>query len=105
VVVFHRLDRGSLRKIIDRYVAEIEGLLAARRLELELDDGVYDRLIELGASEPYGARELRRIVDHHLRQPLAQEILRREEKGGTIRVTLGGQGLTFRSRGHSIPRS
>ncbi len=77
VITFDHLDEASLRRIVHRYVAGIEDLLKPRRLTLELDAAVYDRLIELGVSDEYGARELRRAVDLHLRQPLAAEILAR----------------------------
>src|SRR5690606_32753421 len=77
IVQFKRLDRSALRRIIDRYVHEIEQLLASRKAKLQLDDAVYDYLTERGESEQYGARELRRVVDHSLRQPLAEELLRR----------------------------
>jgi ATP-dependent Clp protease ATP-binding subunit ClpC len=96
VVQFKRLDRNSLRRIIDRYVHDLEQLLATRKAKLQLDDAVYDHLTQLGESEEYGARELRRVVDHSLRQPLAEELLRRgAEAGGTIRVGVQGGHLTF----------
>ncbi|MEZ5965329.1 MAG: ATP-dependent Clp protease ATP-binding subunit [Planctomycetota bacterium] len=96
VVQFLPLDRNSLRRIIDRYVHDIEQLLAARKAKLQLDDTVYDHLTKLGESEDYGARELRRVVDVNLRQPLAEELLRRGgEAVGTIRVQLEDGRLVF----------
>jgi len=102
VVQFQRLDRNSLRRIIDRYVHDIELLLAARKASLQLEDGVYDYLTQLGESEDYGARELRRVVDVNLRQPLAEELLRRGgDAVGTIRVGLREGRLTFATVGTS----
>ncbi len=96
VIQFKRLDRNSLRRIIDRYVHDLEQLMATRKAKLQLDDMVYDHLIQLGESEDYGARELRRVVDHSLRQPLAEQLLRRGgEAVGTIRVTVTGGQLVF----------
>ena len=96
VVQFHRLDRASLRRIIDRYIHALEQLLASRRVTLQLEEPVYDHLIELGESAEYGARELRRVVDHSLRQPLAEELLRRAgDAGGTIKVRVHKGQIAF----------
>ena len=95
VVVFRPLTREALRSIVDLYLAGIEELLRARNLALELDEVVYEHLIQLGESERFGARELRRVVDVHLRQPLAEEVLRHGGGMGTIRVGLRDGRLRF----------
>ena len=94
-VVFRRLGKQELRAIINRYVAAVEAQAAKRNLKLELDDTVYDFLIERGASERFGARELHRAVARHLRHPLAKELLRRGDKAGSIRVSLREGSLQF----------
>jgi ATP-dependent Clp protease ATP-binding subunit ClpA len=76
IIVFQPLDEAALRRIIDRYVKSIEQLVP-QGLEIELSDEVYDLLIEHGVSSQFGARELRRTIDRHLRHPIAQELLRR----------------------------
>jgi ATP-dependent Clp protease ATP-binding subunit ClpA len=95
VIVFRPLGKEQLRRIIDRYVREIGELLKARHFDLNLDEAVYDRLIELGAGDRFGARELRRVVDRHLRQPLAREVLTRTADGGTITVSVDGDEFRF----------
>ncbi len=86
VIAFEPLDRAALRIIVDGYIARIEDLLRSRDVTLELEDEVYDRLIELGVSQEFGARELRRAVDVHARQRLATEIL---EHGDDVHVIRG----------------
>ena len=71
---------------------------AERNLTLELDDGVYDYLIDEGVSDTFGARELRRAVDRHLRQPLAEEVLKRGGSVGTVRVSRGSMMPSSQSR-------
>ena len=111
VITFEHLDRKSLRRIVDGYIAGIEELLKPRRLVLALAEEVYDRLIELGVSDEYGARELRRAVDLHLRQPLAAEILRRGEGIAGIQVSVEDGELRFEAlespggRTHAAPRN
>lgn len=95
VVAFNPLDSAALRRIVDGYVAGIEELMSARELALELDDAVYDRILELGDSRQFGARELRRAVDVHLRQPLAAEILKHGDGITGIRVSTAGEEIRF----------
>jgi ATP-dependent Clp protease ATP-binding subunit ClpC len=90
IVVFNRLGKPELQQIIDRFVRSIEQLAAARDLRLELDEEVYEWLIDLGVSEMFGARELRRAIDRHLRQPLAEELLRHGDGAATVRVRVEG---------------
>ncbi|TAH37000.1 MAG: ATP-dependent Clp protease ATP-binding subunit [Planctomycetota bacterium] len=104
VVVFNSLDQAGLRRIVDQYVHGIEQLLEARKLRLKLDESVYSHLLELANSREFGARELRRVVDHQLRQPLAREVLRLGEDIGVIRVSLRDGALAFESaKGREMP--
>ena len=95
VVTFKALDEDALRSIVDQYIAGIEELLAARELSLDLDGAVYERLIELGTSRQYGARELRRAVDVHLRQPLATEILTHGDGIEGFKASVDGEEIRF----------
>ena len=70
--------------------------LAARDLKLRLDDDVYALLLELGSSRKFGARELRRVVNRVVRQPLAKTILSREDQTGEVRVSVKDGQLVFR---------
>ncbi len=88
IVAFERLGPVSLRLIVDQYVAGIEQLLAPRGWRLELEDSVYEHLIEKGFSPEFGARELRRVVDLEVRQPLARELLERGDGPGVLRLSL-----------------
>ncbi len=95
VITFVHLDEASLRRIVSRYIAGIEELLKPRRLTLELEPAVYDRLLELGVSDEFGARELRRAVDLHLRQPLATEILRHDDGIAGVRGSVEDGEIRF----------
>jgi len=92
ILLFRPLDAQALRRIVGRYVKSLE-ILAARNFRIELADEVYDFLIERGVSEQFGARELRRTIDRYLRQPLAEELLRRGESAGVVRASLDGDRL------------
>jgi ATP-dependent Clp protease ATP-binding subunit ClpB len=75
IVVFHRLDRAQVRRIVDIQLARFQKRLAARDLSLEISDAAKDLLGNLGYDPTYGARPLKRAIQRHLENPLAQEVL------------------------------
>ena len=97
VVVFHPLVREQIRRIA---AIQIEGLRARLReqgLELRISDAALDRLGEAGFDPVYGARPLKRAIQHDLENPLAQDLLAGEfVRGDTIDVDLAQGELVFR---------
>jgi ATP-dependent Clp protease ATP-binding subunit ClpB len=104
VVVFHPLGHEHIRRIVDIQVAYLRKRLADRELELELDDAARDRLGESGFDPVYGARPLKRAIQHQLENPLAQAILRGDfGPGDRILVTVRDGALAFERRGSAPP--
>ena len=96
VVVFHPLGREQIRAIVAIQLDYLRKRLAERDLGLELSEAALDRLGEAGFDPVYGARPLKRAIQHQLENPLAQAILRGKfVNGDTIRVDVAGDGLTF----------
>jgi ATP-dependent Clp protease ATP-binding subunit ClpC len=95
ILVFNSLGETELRLIIDRYVQDLERLAAARELRIELTEEVYEFLIAHGVSEQFGARELRRVIDRYVRQPLAEELIRRGDSASLIRLTFSDNQIRF----------
>jgi ATP-dependent Clp protease ATP-binding subunit ClpB len=96
VVVFHPLGREHIRRIVDIQLGFLRRRLADRDMGLELDDAASDQLGEAGFDPVYGARPLKRAIQHQLENPLAQRILRGEfAAGDTIRVTARDGVLAF----------
>ena len=95
-VVFHPLGREQIRKITDIQIGYLRVRLEERDLELEITEAALDKLGEAGFDPVYGARPLKRAIQHELENPLAQKILAGEfAPGDTIRVDVAGDGLTF----------
>ena len=95
-VVFHPLDKEQIRKITDIQIGYLRKRLEERDLKLEITEAALDKLGEAGFDPVYGARPLKRAIQHELENPLAQKILAGEfAPGDTIRVDLAGDGLTF----------
>jgi ATP-dependent Clp protease ATP-binding subunit ClpC len=99
LVVFKPLDKNDLLKIVEIEASKVIKRLAARNLHLEFSPESKTLLIEKGYDEKYGARPLRRAVEHFLEDPLAEALLRGEVKeGDTILIVRNGDKLEFQSK-------
>jgi ATP-dependent Clp protease ATP-binding subunit ClpB len=101
ILVFEPLSRESLREIVRLELRKVERRLQSRELSLVADDGVLDLLAREGYDPVYGARPLRRLVEHRIQNPLAQRLLKGEfTPGDVIEVRVAGQDgdLEFRRR-------
>ncbi|NJD30295.1 MAG: ATP-dependent chaperone ClpB [Gammaproteobacteria bacterium] len=100
VVVFHPLGREHIRSIVEIQVGYLRRRLADRDIGLELDDSARDMLGEAGFDPVYGARPLKRAIQHQLENPLAQAILRGDfGPGDHVRVTARDGQLAFEKQG------
>jgi ATP-dependent Clp protease ATP-binding subunit ClpB len=96
IVVFHPLAKDQIRRIVDIQLGHLRRRLLERDIELELDDAARDKLGEAGFDPVYGARPLKRAIQHQLENPLAQRLLRGEfGPGERIRVSAQDGALTF----------
>jgi ATP-dependent Clp protease ATP-binding subunit ClpC len=89
VVVFSALTRENLRQIVDLMLQEVAARLREQGITLEVGDDVRAFLMDEGYSEEYGARPLRRAIQSHVDDALADAILAGElQPGATARLTL-----------------
>src|SRR5699024_4510289 len=75
VVVFHPLQKEQLHAIAKLQIAYLQQRLAEQEMRLEVSDAALDKLTEVGFDPVYGARPLKRAIQQHVENPLAQEIL------------------------------
>jgi ATP-dependent Clp protease ATP-binding subunit ClpC len=108
IIVFRSLTKDDLKHIIDIELAKVIKRLKEKNLALVLTEEAKDLLIEKGSSLEFGARPLRRAIEHLLEDPLSEELL----KGGfagkdTITVRVGEVGgekkLVFDATGTAPP--
>ncbi len=96
VVVFHPLQKEEIRRIATIQIEHLRQRLAERDLSLEVTEAALDKLGEAGFDPVYGARPLKRAIQHELENPLAKELLAGKYlPGETIKVDVAGDGLTF----------
>jgi ATP-dependent Clp protease ATP-binding subunit ClpA len=96
VVPFGGLTREILENVVKKFVQELAAQLADRRVHLELDDRALDWLCKKGHDPLYGARPLSRVIQEHIKRPLAEELLfGKLAKGGKVIVTVEDGDLAF----------
>jgi len=75
-IVFHGLNKDNIKAIIDIELVKVAKRLADKGLRLVLTDEAKDFLVDEGHSPEYGARPLRRAIEHKLEDPLSEDLLR-----------------------------
>ena len=104
IVFFRPLEKIDLVKIVELEVTKFAKRLTDRKIELEFTEEAKLLLIDKGYDEKYGARPLRRAVEHYLEDPLAEAILRGDVKDGeTVLVVRNGEKLEFQQKNPSQP--
>jgi ATP-dependent Clp protease ATP-binding subunit ClpA len=100
VVNFHALTPEIIRQVVLKFIMQLEAQLADRHVTIETSDEATDWLAKNGFDELYGARPLARVIQEHIKKPLADEILfGRLVKGGHVQVVLKDGKLAFQIEG------
>jgi ATP-dependent Clp protease ATP-binding subunit ClpC len=95
-IVFHQLTKDHLRRIVDLMLERLQRQLGEKKILLQIDEAAKDFLINQGYDPKFGARPLRRAIQRHVEDALAEEVLKgRFPGGGEIRITSTEQGLAF----------
>ena len=100
IVPFKSLTPEIIRQVVQKFVIQLEAQLADRHVTIETTDEAADWLAKNGFDELYGARPLARVIQEHIKKPLADEILfGRLIKGGHVKVVLKDSKLAFEIEG------
>jgi len=85
--------RVRLVKLVDKLVVELESKLGSNDVTLELDDAARDWIADRGYDPKMGARPMARIIQEHIKRPLAEELLFGSlSDGGHVRISVGEDG-------------
>ena len=96
IILFHRLRREHMGRIVDIQFARLGKLLEDRKIAITLDPKAREWLADKGYDPAYGARPLKRVIQKAVQDPLAELILSGKIKDGEkVSVSAGKQGLTF----------
>jgi ATP-dependent Clp protease ATP-binding subunit ClpA len=109
IIPFGSLPVPVIHQVVQKFVMQLEAQLAERRVTFQLDDEAIAWLAEKGYDERMGARPLSRVIQEHIKKPLADEVLfGRLRKGGTVKVSVekkenGSTGLKLEALADETP--
>ena len=96
IVSFGHLPKEVVRKVVEKFVLQLEAQLAERQVNIELSTEAADWLAEKGYDQQMGARPLARVIQEEIKKPLAEELLfGKLAGGGTVRILLKDDKLAF----------
>ena len=96
IVTFKALAPETIKNVVQKFVMQLEVQLADRNVTIELEDDAADWLAKNGYDELYGARPLARVIQEHIKKPLADEILfGKLVRGGHVKVVLNDGKIAF----------
>ncbi|MGH6763163.1 MAG: ATP-dependent Clp protease ATP-binding subunit ClpA [Phyllobacterium sp.] len=93
IIPFGALPVPVIHQVVQKFVIQLEAQLADRGVTFQLSDEAIAWLADRGYDERMGARPLARVIQEHIKKPLADEVLfGKLRNGGTVKVTVGDKG-------------
>ncbi len=96
VIQFGGLDESTIERVVEKLLVEIETQLEGKRVSLQLDDEARRWVAKTGYDPKMGARPMARVIQEHIKRPLAEELLfGKLVGGGTVKASVkkDGSGL------------
>ncbi|TPW36348.1 ATP-dependent chaperone ClpB [Oecophyllibacter saccharovorans] len=99
VILFSRLQREHMSRIVDIQLKRLRQLLSERNIEIALDKFAEEWISTTGYDPIYGARPLKRVIQREVQNPLSQKLLDGSIKDGqTVHISANDKGLTFTAK-------
>ncbi len=96
IIPFGNLTPEIVSRVVDKFVMQLEAQLADRNVTIELAAAARDWLAKKGYDPLYGARPLARVIQEHIKKPLAEELLfGKLAKGGAVKVEIKDDAPVF----------
>jgi ATP-dependent Clp protease ATP-binding subunit ClpA len=103
-IAFSGLTPEIVARVVEKFVMQLEAQLADRNVTIELSSAAKEWLAERGYDRLYGARPLSRVIQEHIKKPLAEELLfGKLVRGGAVKVTMKDGKLDFEIVETSLP--
>lgn len=105
IVPFCALSEDTIERVVDKFVMQLEGQLEDRGVTIELSGAARKWLGRKGYDPSMGARPLARVIQEHIKKPLAEELLfGKLAKGGVVAVDVCADELVFSYKAEASPR-
>ncbi|HZF30638.1 MAG TPA: ATP-dependent Clp protease ATP-binding subunit ClpA, partial [Gammaproteobacteria bacterium] len=98
IIPFEPLDELSVARVVDKLIVELEAQLDKNQVTIELHPAAREWVAKRGYDKKMGARPMARVIQEHIKRPLAEELLfGKLTQGGHVRVEVapGGEGLVL----------
>ena len=97
IVQFNALETEVVLTVVDKFLFELQSQLDDKQVTIDVDDEAREWLVEHGYDKQMGARPMTRIIQEHIKKPLAEMVLFGDlsEKGGVVRVSVTDGELTL----------
>ena len=93
MIQFAPLDRATIERVVDKLIVEVETQLEQKGVQLTVEDAARSWIAEKGYDPKMGARPMARVIQEHIKRPLAEELLfGRLAGGGQVQVTVSADG-------------
>jgi ATP-dependent Clp protease ATP-binding subunit ClpC len=104
IIIFHSLKPEHIKRIVDLMIAKISLEIKSKKLDLVLTESARDFLAREGFDPTYGARPLRRTIQHLVENPLSEKILEGEfQEGDTVIIDCEGSSIVFHRLIEAVP--
>ena len=105
VIAFAPLPKEVILQVVEKFVLQLEAQLMDRNVSIELTRKAAEWLADRGYDDRMGARPLGRVIQEHIKKPLAEELLfGKLAKGGLVKVGIKDGKLDLRIEGPTKPR-
>jgi ATP-dependent Clp protease ATP-binding subunit ClpA len=105
VISFAPLPKEVILQVVEKFVLQLEAQLMDRNVTIELTRAAAEWLGNKGYDEKMGARPLGRVIQEHIKKPLAEELLfGKLSKGGVVKVAVKDKELVLKLEGPESPR-
>jgi ATP-dependent Clp protease ATP-binding subunit ClpA len=103
VVQFQPLSPETVASVVNKFIFELEQQLADKKVDLAVDEDARAWIAQKGYDPKMGARPMARVIQDHIKKPLANELLFGAlAGGGAVRVLVEGEGLGFELEGRPL---
>jgi ATP-dependent Clp protease ATP-binding subunit ClpA len=105
VISFAPLPKSTILQVVEKFVLQLEAQLMDRNVTIELTRPAAEWLADKGYDDKMGARPLGRVIQEHIKKPLAEELLfGKLTKGGVVKVSVKDGELVLNLEGPDKPR-
>lgn len=105
VISFAPLPKDVILQVVEKFVLQLEAQLMDRNVQIELTRPAAEWLADKGYDDKMGARPLGRVIQEHIKKPLAEELLfGKLAKGGLVKVGVKDGQIDLRTEGPDQPR-